>query len=301
MMDPEIEPISEEEEAEKEEEEGELLNKSSYSMKMILRLIMMSKEPVSEDPRYLLYLKNYLGRKEDLHIDLQLILPHFTNVARYMMQNEKKLKRQGYLALLESCEKAKVITSQTCLTAPLVSKLTKYVNTCNVTEDPSLEDFSSLVATTNTFTSLTTAASQMDHADAGSSKKRKTAPESDEDDGLFDDDPFQQPLQKPTYETYSSILLRERKGEKLRTCKFEDTWSDSKLKLVYWKTEDLTDIRPEDEWRNARKTMTLNFDSTSLDGLCVMEGIRAIERKTRKHLKANGGKPIEFNSKRKRY
>nr|QOD39470.1 NS2 [uncultured densovirus]QOD39522.1 NS2 [uncultured densovirus] len=298
MTDPEIEQISEEEEEEREEE---TLNDTTYSIKKILQLVMSSKEPVSEDPRYLLYLKNYLGKIENLPIDLKLVLPHFSNVAKYMLKNEKKLKKNGYLALLENCEEAKVITSQTFLIAPLVSRLMKFVTTCNETEDPSLEDFSSLVATTNTFTSRTTAASQMDHADAGSSKKRKIVQESEDEDDLFEEDLFQLPSLKPTYETFSSILLRERKGEKLKTSKLEDEWKDSKMKLVYWKTEDLADARSEDEWRNARKTMMLNFDSTSPDGLIIMEAIRAIEKKTRKHLKQNGGKPIEFSSKRKRY
>nr|QOD39586.1 NS2 [uncultured densovirus] len=302
MTEAEIETISETEEEEKEEkDEEEEDNDKTYSMKKVLLLVMSSHQPASEDPRYLLYLRNYLGKIEQLPLDLQLALPHFISVANYLMKNEKKLKTSGYLTLLENCEKARVITSQMSLTANLVLKLMKYVNTCNEMEDPSLEDFSSLAATTSTFTSRTTAASQMEHADASSSKKRKIAPESDDESDLFDDDLFHANSAKPTYETFSSILVREAKGDKLKTCKSQDEWKDSKLKMTYWHVPDLVDVRVDDEWRNARKTMILNFDSTSSDGLTIMEAIRVIEKKTKKHLKASGGKPMDFKQKQKRF
>lgn len=301
MSDPEM--ISEDEGVEEVETENakEVTVETTYTLKEVFQGIMSSLDPVSEDPRYLLYLRNYIGKIEQLPFELRLILPYFTTVAKYLSKNEKKLKKNGFLTLLESCEEAKVITSRMSLTASQLNKLMKYVTTCNETEEPTLEDFSSLQPITNTSTSRTTAASQMEHADASSSRKRKIVLESDDEDDLFMDDLFQQPSQKPTYETYSSILLRERKGDKLKTSKSEDEWKDSKLKLVYWKTEDLADIRSEDEWRNARKTMILNYDSTSPDGLIITEAIHAIEKKTIKHLKANNGKPIDFKGKRARY
>ena len=295
-------PVSSEEESAAEENpEMEAVNDSVHTLKTLLTLIMSSNEPITADPRYLLYLKNYIMKEENTSIEIKMILVHFLPVANYLMKNEKKLKKKGFIELLESCQEAKVITSQMSLIAPLANRLMKLVTTCNETQDLSLEDFSSFHFTGTTFTSLTTVPIATDRADASSSRKRKMEQESEDEDDLFGDDLFQLPSQKPMYETYSNILVREAKGDKLKTSTLEDEWKDSKLKLVYWKTEDLTDVRQEDEWRNARKTMILNYDSVTPDGLIITEAIRSIEKKVKKHLKQNGGKPIEFRKKQRRF
>nr|QOD39513.1 NS2 [uncultured densovirus] len=296
MTDQESTPVREDSSSEEEEE---VVKK--YSMNKVMQLIMGSLEGVSQDPRYLLYLKNYLGNETDLNLDLQLVLPHLSNVARYLLKNEKSLMKKGYIELLNSCEKAKVLTSQMYLDADLLKELMRLVKDCNVTQEPSVESFSSLVPTEIMSTLSTTAPARKEHADASSSRKRKTAWESDDDDDLFGEDLFAPASLPPTYETSSSIFLREGKGAKLKTSKCLDEWRDSKFKLVQWKTEDLSDIRQEDEWRHARKTMTLNYSSTSPEGLIITECIRGLEKKTKRHLKENDGRPIDFNSKRKRF
>ena len=292
------EVLSEEEEMvmdEKPVEEKE----NTYTMREILQLVMGSREPVSEDPRYLYYIKNYIGTQTDVPISLSLLLPHFSSVAKYLQKNEKRLKKNGYLACLEFCQEAKVITSQMSLSASLVTKLMKYVLSCNQTCAPSLEDLQLLVPISCTSMLPTTVVSATVPAGASGSKKRALCVESESEDELSDDDLFLSASDKPTYPTFSNIYLRDQKDAKCKSSVLEDTWKDSKLKLSYWKVEDLGGKRKEEEWKCARKTMMLNFDSTLPDGLIIMEAIRAIENKTKKHLKRNGGNAVERRRERR--
>nr|QOD39475.1 NS2 [uncultured densovirus] len=280
-----------------EEEVEEEVRK--YPLRTVIQLIMQSFEPVSTEPGYLLYVRNYLENEEDVPMDIQLILPILTNIVRYLVKNEKKLRKVGYVEFLKSCESRPEFMPQMFMSVEMMNVLRRFVKECNQSVPASVEDCSLLVNTVVTSTSSTIVRVATEAADVISPNKRKFSP--DLDDDLFDDDLFPAASRYPSYETSSNIFLRKEKGGECQTSELVDEFKDRRLKLVLWYPEDMKGKPKDVEWKHYRKQMTLNFESGTTSGLMISEAVKTIERETRNYLKQNGGKPKDWTKRSRLY
>nr|QUS52532.1 NS2 [Mute swan feces associated ambidensovirus 2] len=201
--------------------------------------------------------------EEEAVEDMTTLTKEFNNLRNPLHHQREKYLPLSWQDCQEYLKKLLVLTFQMSF-KPIVKKpLTILAKTCENMLEDLIEDSSSYLNTTATFTSSTTAPTQMEAAGASGGKKRKATQQLTFEDLFLDEngESLSEDLRLPTGKIYSYIS--QRKDGKLSQQIYSDRWKKYKMTLKLWQSEDLVDVPKKEHWKHAMKEIQVTFDEAS--------------------------------------
>jgi hypothetical protein len=269
LSETELEVDSEENEESKEETE-------KIEASAILRRILNSQLPLSQNhPGYLVGFLNMLETEEELPAQLENALLGFQKAVKLWSYNTGRASKKGVIEYLQSCKNQTGNLFETSFDSKILESVKTFLNAykkTTVTE----EDCSRYVEKLHMSTSLTTATSATERADATGTKKRKLMDlNNDEIDVPIVDQPAEE-RRCPIFPTYTSITAN--KEDNLCTRKLEDSWKEFSAKITIWKTEKLKPCASSSlKWQYKHQEIEINYDgntdlSRTMNRIKIMTG-----------------------------